>query len=132
MKVKLDSPEYYINRELSWCEFNHRVLEEAMDATNPLLERFRFAAIVSSNLDEFFMVRVASLKNRIAAGDYSQCPAGLTPQETLSALSIRIHRLVEQVYQTIGQLLAGISEEGVALRTFDSLAPALRASFYRF
>ena len=127
MKVKLDSPEYYINRELSWCEFNHRVLEEAMDATNPLLERFRFAAIVSSNLDEFFMVRVASLKNRIAAGDYSQCPAGLTPQETLSALSIRIHRLVEQVYQTIGQLLAGISEEGVALRTFDSLAPAHQA-----
>ncbi len=72
-------PELFLNRELSWLEFNGRVLEEAADSTNPLLERLKFAAIVASNLDEFFMVRVAALKNALAEGDTAPDLAGLTP-----------------------------------------------------
>ena len=66
--INLDNPELYNNRELSWLEFNERVLEEAFDKTNPIIERFKFLAITSSNLDEFFMVRVSSLIDRKIAG----------------------------------------------------------------
>src|SRR5262249_32030032 len=80
------SPERFINRELSWLAFNERVLEEAADPTNPLLERVKFAAIVGSNLDEFFMVRVASLRHAVADGDATPDPSGLTPSEQLAAI----------------------------------------------
>ncbi|PIB51377.1 hypothetical protein AOA57_04650, partial [Pseudomonas sp. 2588-5] len=66
--VLLDDPAYYNNRELSWLSFNERVLQEAMDKNNPLLERLKFMAIFSSNLDEFFMVRVEGLKDQVKAG----------------------------------------------------------------
>jgi len=78
-------PNAFVNRELSWLEFNRRVLEEAQDATVPLLERVKFLAIFSANLDEFFMVRVATLKRRLHAGEPTSGPDGLTPTETLMA-----------------------------------------------
>ena len=72
-------PEMFINRELSWLDFNNRVLFEAEEATNPLLERVKFAAIFSSNLDEFFMIRVAGIKRKIAAGIATPGPDGGLP-----------------------------------------------------
>jgi polyphosphate kinase len=88
-----------INRELSWLEFNRRVLEEAQDPTVPLLERVKFLSIFSSNLDEFFMVRVADLKQRIWAGDHDAAADGLSPAQTLAAVSERVHALVQEQHR---------------------------------
>src|SRR5213080_4851422 len=90
----LDDPALYFNRELSWLEFNRRVLEEAQDPSVPLLERVKFLAIFSSNLDEFFMVRVAALKRRVHAGDQTAGPDGLTPTETTAAVAARVRELM--------------------------------------
>src|SRR5690242_17299288 len=95
-----DSPSKFLNRELSWLEFNQRVLDEAADETNPLLERLRFLAITASNLDEFFMVRVGGLKVLIEQGIAAPDPSGLTPQEQLKAISARAHKFVQE-QQTI-------------------------------
>src|SRR4026209_2102561 len=105
MKPEFNSPELFINRELSWIDFNRRVLEESIDPANPLLERFRFASIVASNFDEFFMVRVASLKRRIAEQDQTRCPAGMTAFEIFDALSKKVHLTVSEFYDLIQQQL---------------------------
>ena len=89
----------FINRELSWLEFNRRVLEEAFDESVPLLERVKFMAIFSANMDEFFMVRVARLKRRIAQGDLEAGPDGMTPAQTLTAISKRVHELAEEQHR---------------------------------
>ena len=94
-----------VNRELSWLQFNRRVLEEAQDETVPLLERIKFLAIFSSNLDEFFMVRVAGLKRLIAAGDQSIGPDGLTAREAMAAVSTKIHGLVEDQHRCFLEIL---------------------------
>ncbi|MCC8014052.1 MAG: RNA degradosome polyphosphate kinase [Eubacterium sp.] len=97
--------ENYINRELSWLDFNMRVLSEAKDKENPLFERLKFFAITGSNLDEFFMVRVASLKN-MEISDYKKKDAsGLTPTEQLSAISEKTHKMVEEQYNTYSKML---------------------------
>jgi polyphosphate kinase len=88
-------PSLYINRELSWLEFDARVLEEARDGSLPVLERLKFLGITSSNLDEFFMVRVAGLKQKIAAGVTTSSADGLLPAEVLAAVASRTHQLVE-------------------------------------
>ena len=94
MSIKLTDPKYYFNRELSWVEFNYRVLEEALDAHKPLLERVKFLSIFSSNLDEFFMIRVAGLRQQVAVGVQDRPPDGLDPQGQLRELSARMHELV--------------------------------------
>src|SRR6266567_2652094 len=91
--------DVFVNRELSWLEFNRRVLEEAQDPSVPLLERVRFLAIFSSNLDEFFMVRVAELKRRLGAGDQVPGPDGLTTAQTMAAVAARVHSLVEEQHR---------------------------------
>lgn len=97
--------ENYINRELSWIDFNTRVLHEARDKENPLFERLKFLAITSSNLDEFFMVRVASLKN-MEISDYKKRDAsGLTPSQQLEKISEKTHNMVEMQYNTYSKLL---------------------------
>src|ERR1700736_1427434 len=89
----LDDPSLFFTRELSWLEFNERVLELAEDASLPLLERVKFAAIYSSNLDEFFMVRVAGLHDQIDAGVEKPDIAGYTPSQTLGRLRERVLEL---------------------------------------
>jgi polyphosphate kinase len=91
-------PAHFINRELSWLEFNQRVLEEALDPQNPLLERLKFFCIVSSNLDEFFEVRVAGLKQQIESDVVERTMDGLTASETLRAIVQRVRLMVQQQY----------------------------------
>lgn len=105
MKQDYSLPKYFINRELSWLEFNERVLEEAKDNSNPLFERLKFASIVSSNLDEFFMTRVAALKDMAVAKIEKLDPAGLTPKEQLEKISLRVHKMVYDKYSCYNRSL---------------------------
>lgn len=100
-----DNPKYYENRELSWIKFNNRVLNEARDKSIPLLERLKFVSITSSNLDEFFMVRVASLKDMVHAGYRKKDIAGMTPLEQLKAINASTRELVELQYSTYNRSL---------------------------
>jgi polyphosphate kinase len=107
-------PAHFINRELSWLEFNQRVLEEARDAGNPLLERLKFFCITSSNLDEFFEVRVAGLKEQVESGVMTRGLDGLTPVQTLRAVHERIQRLVRDQYECWRKQLApALAAQGI-------------------
>ncbi|ABZ82851.1 polyphosphate kinase [Heliomicrobium modesticaldum Ice1] len=114
--------EYYINRELSWLEFNQRVLEEAIDKTNPLLERLKFLAIVSSNLDEFFMVRVAGVQDQKEAGLLKRDPSGLTPAAQLKLIAERTHRMVQDQYaHLMNNLLPELEAKGIRFLRCEEL-----------
>lgn len=108
---ELSNPKFYTNRELSWISFNHRVLSEARDKSNPLFERLKFLSITASNLDEFFMIRVASLKDMVNAGYEKTDIAGMTPQEQLAELDTAIHQLVDLQYSTYNRSLLPLLEQ---------------------
>ena len=91
---RFSAPENFINRELSWLEFNRRVLEEAQDPTQPLIERVKFLTIFSSNLDEFFEIRVAGIKQQIESETSDVGPDGMSPTETFNAIQRVAHELV--------------------------------------
>src|ERR1700682_1321614 len=95
----LNDPRFFINRELSWLAFNERVLEEASDPLVPALERLKFLAIFSSNLDEFFMIRVAGLKQQLSGHVEEGGADAMTPGEQLSAISTRVHEMVARQYR---------------------------------
>ena len=111
--MSLDSSSY-LNRELSWLEFNQRVLEEAQDPTQPLLERLKFLTIVSSNLDEFFEIRVAALKQLVENRSDVHGPDGLRPPETLAAIRTRVLKLFADQYSLLEKtLLPELSRQGI-------------------
>ena len=124
MDFSLSAPAFYNNRELSWLDFNLRVLEEAMDDRNALLERYKFLAIFSSNLDEFFMVRVAGLVDQRKAGYYRpENKAGLTPTEQLTAITKITHELIEKHDSTyINQLTPLLAKEHVRFVSISDLS----------
>lgn len=119
-------PEYFINRELSWLEFNMRILKEAKDKTNPLLERIKFLSITASNLDEFFMIRVASLMDMVHAGYTKRDISGMTAQEQLDAICLATHKLVELQYSTYNRsFLPQLKQKGIKLvGAFENLTSA--------
>jgi polyphosphate kinase len=123
----------FINRELSWLEFNARVLHEAFDDRNPLLERLKFLSIFSTNLDEFYMVRVAGLRRQVAAGVLQTPPDGLTSQEQLAAIHDRIGPLLRRARQCLHDLLLpSLAEHGIKLVGPEDLDPAERETVKLF
>lgn len=122
-KSVFDQPENFTNRELSWLEFNQRILGEARDRKNPLFERMKFLSITASNLDEFFMVRIASLKDMVNAGYQKKDIAGMTAQEQLRALNEKMQAFCEKQYTTYNRaLLPKLSEEGLEIISFSELS----------
>ncbi|NPV91865.1 MAG: RNA degradosome polyphosphate kinase [Firmicutes bacterium] len=123
-RSRFQQVQYFINRELSWLEFNHRVLEEAQDKGNPLFERLKFAAIVSSNLDEFFMVRVASVWDQIQAGFDQPDASGTTPRDVMGRISMRVHQMIEGQYHCYRHSLNPLlRKEKIRISSFKNLKP---------
>ena len=115
-EINLKDPKYYVNRELSWLDFNYRILSEARDKNIPLLERVKFLSITASNLDEFFMVRVASLKDMVNAGYNKPDIAGMKPEEQLQTINTKTHQLVATQYTTYNRsLMPLLRKEGLHL-----------------
>ena len=112
----------FLNRELSWLAFNERVLEEAADPRTPLLERLKFASIAAGNLDEFFMVRVASLHEAVSDDDASVDLTGLTPQQQLTAVARRSHDFVAALYDlTTRELLPALAKHKIRVVSLEEL-----------
>ncbi|PYO10188.1 MAG: polyphosphate kinase 1 [Gemmatimonadetes bacterium] len=118
----MTDPALFLNRELSWLEFNGRVLHEAIDDRNPLLERLKFLAIFNTNLDEFYMVRVAGLRRQVAAGVHHIPPDGMSPADQLAAINARVGDLMSAqrslLYDT---LLPALTRHGVSLVSIEDL-----------
>ena len=127
-RVSLDNPSYYINRELSWLAFNRRVLEEAQDENNPLLERLKFLAISGSNLDEFFEVRVAALVQQIEDGYYEGAADGLTLVEERNQIDRETHEFVAEQYAIWNdQLRPQLADRGIRVLGLHELDPAAKS-----
>lgn len=121
----------FFNRELSWIEFNARVLSEALDESLPPLDRLRFLCIVTSNFDEFFMVRVAGLKRQFRSGDYVSCPSGLSPREQLEQISARVRELVRIKYDCLlNDVMPKLAAAGLVMKSAQDYTSA-QASYLR-
>ncbi|HEY6908790.1 MAG TPA: polyphosphate kinase 1, partial [Myxococcales bacterium] len=120
----LSDARFFINRELSWLAFNERVVEEGLDPTVPALERLKFLAIASSNLDEFFMIRVAGLKQQLVGHVEESGPDAMSPGEQLAAIATRCHEMVSRQYRALlGDVLPNLERAGVRLLSTSQLSP---------
>jgi polyphosphate kinase len=121
-EIDLTDPQYYLSRELTWLEFNDRVLDEAMDERTPLLERLKFMAIFSSNLDEFFMVRIAAIEQQIEAKVSNLTPDGRTPTQQLEVVSDRVQLLIDKQHQHFETVLRpAMAANGIYLLDYFDL-----------
>jgi len=131
--VSLAHPALHFNRELSWIDFNWRVLHQAMDARNPLLERVRFLSIAQSNLDEFFRKRVGGLKRQLGAGVTQLSPDGRSPAQQLRLIREAVLVMQEEMSRTWRQLLApALRDEGIEVRAYDDLDREQRDAMHRY
>lgn len=121
--MEFDRPEYYLNRELSWLKFNERVLGEAAAKDNPLMERLKFIAISCSNLDEFFMVRVGTLKNQLDDAREWLDPAGMNVTQQLCLTAKAVHKLVKQQYRLLFQIMKELEKELLSFSKPQDLPP---------
>jgi polyphosphate kinase len=129
----LDDPALYINRELSWIEFNDRVLEEALDERNPLLERLKFIAIYGTNLDEFFMIRIAGLKQQIEAEVHKRSDDGLLPEEQLAAVAARLRPSLAVMASCLDdELLPALARQGIKILEFERLESDTRVAMKQY
>ena len=129
-EVSGDKPGRFINRELSWLEFNRRVYEEAMNPAHPVLERLRFLSISASNLDEFYMVRVAGLKGQVASRVRGVNPDRLTPAQQLRTIATKVNELAADQHHCLELLLEGMSKEGIQLVGPQDISEADRSWLY--
>ena len=120
--IDLKSHELYLNRELTWLNFNRRVLHEAQDDRNPLLERLKFLAIVSGNLDEFFMKRIGGLKQQVGAGVHDLTVDGRTPEQQIGACLAFTEHLTRDLRSTYLDLLGALAPHDIAILTWDKLS----------
>src|SRR5579863_5457447 len=121
-RIKLDDPRYYLNRHVQWLDFNRRVLEEARDPGNPLLERVKFLAITANNLDEFVEVRVSSFLQRIEHGSTERSPDGLTTEQELDKISGAMHVFVRDQYKTWNDdLLPALAKQSIRVTSTGEL-----------
>ena len=125
MRDEFADPKNFINRELSWLEFNRRVLEEAQDASQPLMERVKFLAIFASNLDEFFEIRVAGIKQQIDSGAADVGPDGLTPMEVFGEIQQRVHEMTETIYRLWNEeIVPSLAENDIHIKSVEKLTGA--------
>src|SRR6184192_3910780 len=129
---RFGDPKNFINRELSWLEFNRRVLEEAQDPTQPLIERVKFLTIVSSNLDEFFEIRVAGIKQQIESETSDIGPDGLSPTGTFDRIQKTVRQIVAAQYALWNnELLAELGKNAIYVREIAELSPKRAAWAHR-
>jgi len=131
--MDFSNPNFYFNRELSWLEFNERVLEEAQDKSNLLMERLKFLAITASNLDEFFMVRVSNLWDRDSAYVPAGEPAGIAPLQQLHLISQRVHEMIIRQYSCLNRsILPALEREGITFLEYSELGESQRETAERY
>ena len=131
--LALDDPSLYINRETSWLEFNDRVLEEALDERNPLLERMKFVAIYGTNLDEFFMIRIAGLMQQMAAEVHKRSDDGRLPEEQLALVAQRLRRSLARMTDCLeNQLFPALERHGIRILDYEQLDSATKRAMRRY
>jgi polyphosphate kinase len=131
--IDLDDPSLYVSRELTWIEFNDRVLEEALDERNPLLERLKFIAIFGTNLDEYFMIRVAALKQQVEAEVHKRSDDGRLPEETLNAIFGALHGSLDRQMRCLDeQILPALERHGLRILAYDQLDNKTRSLMHKY